>query len=75
MLRQNNIIDMKSGDVKQTVDNFQNTDKYATVALTHNEKCILVAEGKATYMYHLSNKVSKSVLINHSKPWYTFWDV
>ena len=62
LLRQNEIIDLQTGKLKQTVDSFQKTDKYATVALTHNEKFILVAEGKATYMYSLETKVRTASL-------------
>ena len=44
MCRQKDIIDLRSGLIIKTLDDFVKTKHYVTAAITHNEKYILIGE-------------------------------
>ena len=44
MCRQKDIIDLRSGLIIKTLDDFVKTKHYVTAAITHSEKYILIGE-------------------------------
>ena len=53
MVRQKSVIDMRTGEVIRSLDDFTTSRQYVAVGLTNNERFILIGEEKFTNLFHL----------------------